>query len=172
MSAKKKGEAAARSSEPPEPPEIRRRLHISPGQGIGIAIIAAIPVLALAGAFGHTTRAAADSGALSLRVEYPRRTRHEVPERIHVLVMNRSRAMLDTVRVSFDPDYLAHAEGVSFVPEADDAFVVALAGLAPGETRRVLLHAGGRQAGRHDGDLVVAAGGDTARVRLSTIVFP
>ena len=65
--------------QPPQPPEIRRRIAFHRTQLIGVPLLAIIPVLALFGVFGTTTgEARAESAELQMQVRYPTRFRYKV----------------------------------------------------------------------------------------------
>lgn len=160
-------------SEPPELPEIDRRLKFGGWQMLGLGLIALIPVLAAFEVFGEGTATAAHAGAgLEISAEYPARIRHGTPEEVTVLATNRGPSPRDTVTVRFDSSYVSRFTDPQFVPSTGDAYEVELADVAPGETRIVRLGVRGNEYGRHRGEIAAYHGTDTARVTISTIVFP
>lgn len=160
-------------SEPPDLPEIDRRLRFGGWQMAGLGLIMLIPVLAAFEVFGEGSATAAHSGsALSISAEYPARIRHGTPEEVTVAATNRGPSSLDTVTVRFDSSYVARFTNPQFVPSTGDAYEVELAGVGAGETRVIRLGVRANEYGRHRGVIAAFHGDDTARVTVSTIVFP
>lgn len=158
---------------PSEPPSVDRRLELSWPQLIGFPVLALIPVLAVAGVFGeHWTSTRGEGSHLRAQVEYPDRLRAKLSKPLMVSVENRSTATLDTVDVAFDSAYVERFTAVNFIPSARGAYVVSLIDVRPGETQRVHLELEGDRVGRHQGRVVIRGRGDSAVVRISTIVFP
>ena len=159
--------------EPARPPEHDRGIELNPLQLIGLPALALIPVLAMAGVFGESwTSKGAESPALQVLVDHPSRFRARLSKPLAVLVHNRSGTSLDTVRVTFDSTYMDRFTGISFVPDADEAYVVSLTDVKPGERRRVQLEIDGGRMGRHSGRVVVSTRSDTTVVPLRTMVLP
>jgi hypothetical protein len=159
--------------EPPQPPEIDRGLHLRWPQLIGITVIALIPILAAAGVFGERwAKAEATSSRLRAQVEYPSRLRAKLSKPMTVSIENRTTEPMDTVEVAFDSAYVDRFTGANFVPSPDEAYVIPLTDVKPGETRRVHVEFEGDIVGRHSGRIVVRARGDSAAVVVRTIVFP
>lgn len=160
-------------SEPPELPEIKRGLKFGGWQMVGLGLIMLIPVLAAFEVFGEGSASAAHrASALAIVAEYPARIRHGTPEEVTVLATNRGPSPLDTVTVRFDTSYVARFTDPQFVPSTGDAYDVELTGVGPGETRVIRLGVRANEYGRHRGSIAAFHGADTARVTVSTIVFP
>lgn len=160
-------------SEPPELPEIDRRLKFGGWQMAGVGLIMLIPVLAAFEVFGEGSATAADAApVIGISVEYPPRIRHGTPEEVTVLATNRGPIPLDTLTVRFDSSYVARFTDPQFVPSTGDAYDVELPDVGPGETRVVRLGIRANEYGRHRGTVAAFHGADTARVSVSTIVFP
>jgi hypothetical protein len=160
-------------SEPDDLPEIDRRLRFGGWQMAGLGLIMLIPVLAAFEVFGEGSATVVHSGsALAISAEYPARIRHGTPEEVTVLATNRSPSPLDTVTVRFDSSYVARFTDPQFVPSISDAYEVELADVGPGETRAIRLGIRANEYGRHRGSIAAFHGADTARVTISTIVFP
>lgn len=169
MTRKKK----TRFSEPPQLPEMSRGLKFGRLQLLGIALIMLIPVLAAFELFGEGDSTVSGHGsALAVSTEYPTRVRHGTPEEVTVFVTNRGSSPLDTVTVSFDSTYVARFTDPQFEPSTTDAYAVELGDVGPGETRVIRLGVRANEYGRHRGRIVAAHSTDTARVTISTIVFP
>ncbi len=133
----------------------------------------AIPVFAAFGVFGQGSSTVDYRGSpLAMSVEYPPRIRHGTLENVTVRVTNRGPALLDTVTVQFDSGYVARFSDPQFLPSTTDAYEVELARLGPGETRSIRLGLRANEYGRHRGRIAAAHADDTARVTISTIVFP
>lgn len=161
------------SLEPPELPELDRRLKFSGWQLVGLAAIVLLPVLAAFRLFGERSATAADRGSdISLVVEYPSRARHGTLEAITAVIGNGASFPLDTVIVRFDTGYVARFTDPQFVPSATRAHEVELTDLVPGETRRVQLGVRANEYGRLNGTVAAVHETDSAVVRISTFVFP
>lgn len=160
-------------SDPPELPEINRRLKFGGWQMVGLGLIMLIPVLAAVEVFGEGSATAAYRGsALAISAEYPARIRHGAPEEVTVLATNHGPFRFDTVTVRFDSSYVARFTDPQFVPSTSDAYEVELADVRPGETRVIRLGVRANEYGRHRGAISAFHAADTARVTVSTIVFP
>ncbi|MBI4408627.1 MAG: hypothetical protein HY561_02885 [Gemmatimonadetes bacterium] len=159
--------------QPPDAPRIRRRVRFSPLQALGILLILGLPLLALLGVFGESSREAeAHTAALRVHLRYPDRFRFEQIGELLLFVDNTSSRPLDSVRVEFDSFYVNRFSQVTFTPAAEQAYRVRLARLEPGATGLVAVELQGEHYGRHRGAVRVAAGADTAALGLSTLVFP
>lgn len=161
------------SPEPPELPELRRRVSFSRLQFGGLLLLLAIPVLAAFNLFGETrTLAAARGASISVTVDYPSRMRHGSLEVLAVLLTNEAGSPLDTVRVKFDSSYVARFTEPQFLPAESRAFEVELAEIAPGETRRIQVGLRANVYGRHRGRVAAVHPADSVDVMIGTIVFP
>ncbi|MFN2431573.1 MAG: hypothetical protein ABR599_01915 [Gemmatimonadota bacterium] len=165
---------SASEPDPPEVPEIERRLLLRPLQWVGVPLLALPALLALLGVFGQREGAGrSEIDGLELRVRWPERTRYQMGSRLEAEVRNGSGAALDTVWVRVDESYLSGFADVSFVPAEDEAYAVSLAGIAAGERRLVRADLTAERYGRHAGRVVATGGGpDTVAVAVSTLIFP
>lgn len=162
------------------PPPLRvqdrpRRLKLHPVQWVGLPLLFAVPVLALAGVFGESWAHGVDRGeGLALSVEYPARYRYKQINTLQAWVRNTSGRTLDTVTVSFDSAYVSRFSTLMFVPSARIPFEVEFVELEPGEVRRVWLELQGELYGAHTGQVEAHATGlrDTLRVPVHTFIFP
>ena len=156
------------------PPRVRHRFALSRFQLPGLIALALLPVLALVGVFGEShANAMARSGELTLSVRHPHRLRFEQITTMDIDVTNTGRTVIDTLVVSIDPAYLGSFSGVAITPSASAVFEVELPDVQPGTTRRVHVEMDAMRPGRHRGAVSATGGGaDTARLELSTIVFP
>lgn len=143
-------------------------------QAAGLAVLVLIPILALFGLFGESWETtAAESAELEMWVRYPDRFRYKMINSLRIRIRNISGGKLDTVAVSFDPDYIRPFSNVAFTPSAARPYTVNLVGIRPGEIRFVHVHMQGEHYGRHSGWIKATAGGaDTARAEVSTFIFP
>ncbi len=158
---------------PPQPPDIRRRLRFEPFHLEGLLAFAAVPVLALFGVFGERwERAYARTGALDLRVLYAERYRYRQISSVEVLVTNTSGRWIDTLTIAFDTSYISRFSNIVINPPPARGYEVDLTGVEPGGTRLVVAEIQGFRYGRHHGAVIAAAGADTARVDVETLVFP
>lgn len=163
------------AEQPPQPPEIGRKLDLPMSQVAVVLLFAAIVMLAAFGFFGETrgTTSSRGSTSLELNVDYPARFRYKQINPLQVFVTNRTAALLDTVTVAFDTAYIAPFSNESFTPSAVRAWEVELTGLKPGETRRIEVGLQGERYGRHTGSIsAYFTGSDTATATVSTIIFP
>ena len=158
-----------------QPPSKPRHLTFHRFQWIALPLMLLIPVLALLGVFGESSDQVRDeTGELSLYVDYPTRYRYKQINTVEVFVRNRTPETIDTVLVALDASYAERFSTLMFIPAATEPFEVELLDVAPQETRRVWVEIQGEHYGRHRGDLKAYRPGavDTARVSLSTFIFP
>jgi hypothetical protein len=152
-----------------------RHLRLHRYQWIGLPLLFLVPILALLGTFGDSTDREADATAeLALAVEYPARHRFKQIHTVEVRVENLSGRVLDTIVVSFDPEYVLRFSGLAFIPGVEEPFEVVLRDVQPGEIRLVVAELQSEEYGRHTGEVRAHAVGavDTAAVVLSTLIFP
>lgn len=160
--------------QPPSAPDIHRRFNLNRWQWLGVMLLLLIPLLALFGLFGESWGTDRDQTAeLSVEIRYPTRYRYKMGKSIQLDVTNRTNALLDTVNVEIDTAYLSEFSSVVAIPAFEHPYVVELTALEAGETRPVRVEIQGENYGRHNGEIRVSAGGaDTARLHLSTFIFP
>jgi len=153
---------------------MRRRFRTDPFQLMGLAFLVGVPVLALAGVFGmKRAEVAARSGALEMTVRYVERLRFGQSHNLEILVTNVGSQAFDTLTVSIDPAYLQGFTNAAWTPSpTQEAHEVDLTGPSAGEGRLVVIGLRADRYGRHTGAVTATADGDTARVLLSTFVFP
>ena len=169
MAARKK----TRPAEPPELPELNRRLKFGVIQMVGLAALMLIPILALFSVFGlGEAFVSGRSSALALTVEYPPRLRHGAADVVVTEVTNTSSSAMDTVTVIFDSSYVGKVSEPRFTPPVSRAFELDLVNIAPGESRRIELAFYADEYLSHSGEIRAAHGADTARVTVETFVFP
>jgi hypothetical protein len=165
-------------AEPPQPPPVRHRLSLYPGLWIGVLLLLIVPVLSLFRVFGQTYDSPqAASDALQLRVEYPTRTRYELPEVASVFVTNQSGEVQPTITVTISYEYINAFTNVSFEPApdyvTDTQYVVELDNVPAGETRVIELELSGGKYWEQRGTVSASVeGGESVQVELSTFVFP
>lgn len=168
--------AKRRKAEPPFPnaPDIERRVSLPRWRALGMGLILMVPVLAIAGVFGDTAQSVTRRGPnVEVAVEIPTRFRYEMLKYITISLTNASATRLDTIRVSVDTAYLDRFSGVVFTPSAEQAYMVPVTDVAPGESRQVRIEIQGNSYGRHTGTLhIESTAGDTLTVPLHTIIFP
>lgn len=160
-------------AQPSQPPEMRRHFRLHRFQMIGIPIVFLLPVvLAMAGVFGDSFETVqARSADVVATVTYPTRYRFEQLATMQVWVENTSAASIDTVTVAIDTAYANRFFQIGAMPSFDDAYSLSIVDLAPGERRLANIEIQGERYGIHEGELRIIAG-DTAIVRLRTIMFP
>ena len=165
--------AAHVAPQPPQAPTITRRISLTRKQRVGLPVLAAVPLLAVLGVFGERqAEAHVSSRSVAMDVRYPERFRYRQAQSLEVTVRNVSGRAIDTLVVSLDTAYVSRFSSVRIDPSPQTAFVVALTGMRPGETRLVSAELSGDQYGRHRGRILAVAGADTAAVAVRTLVFP
>lgn len=159
--------------DPPEPPEIRRRLSLYRFQLIGLPFLLAIPLLALFGVFGERWQnVRAEDGVLEASARYPSAFRYKMIDAIELHVRNRGHAVIDTITISLDTVYAGRFSTVTAVPPFTGPFELELTGVEPGASRRVRIEIQAERYWSHSGNLMVAADRDTIRMPLTTMVYP
>lgn len=164
--------------EPPQAPDIPRRLQVRPMQLAGVVFLLVLPVLAVFGAFGESFDSAGATGAgIRLDVVYPSRLRYQQDTTLELTVSNTGTQSLATVSVHLERGYIDRFSRVSFTPQVtlatERAYVIELDMLAPGESRAIVLQLTGGQYGRHRGRIWVEQNSSRpAALDLTTLVFP
>lgn len=163
---------------PPEAPDVPRRVNLSGSQRAAAVLLLILPVLAALGVFGESfSTADAASAQIRLSAEYPSRLRFRLDSRLTVTVENTGQQTLRAPAVHFERDYIDRFVNISFLPPiteaTGDAYIVALADLAPGDTQMVTVQLQGSQYGHHQGRIWVSVDGQAAaELAVSSIVFP
>jgi hypothetical protein len=157
----------------PRAPPGAPRFVLTRKQWVGLPVLALIPALALAGVFGERTASvSATTRSLGVTVTYPARLRYRQTAHLEIAVTNRAARALDSVHVSLDTAYLAAFVGVHVQPAPVVPFIVSLAQVAPGETRRIEVELSGDRYWQRNATLDIATGDERATVRFSSLVFP
>lgn len=159
---------------PPPAPSIERRLRLHPAQWIGVPLLLLVPLLAVLGLFGEARETLdAHAAAISVEANHPTRSRHGLPGHLWLEVRNDSPGVIDTVTVELDPAYAAGFSKLEASPAFERPYLIRLVEVNPGESRRVRLEFEQERYGWRRGELRVrSSGGDTARIRLRTFIFP
>lgn len=159
--------------DPPAPPETRRRISLYRFQVLGLPLLLAIPVLALFGVFGERWSVAhAGSRALDVSVRYPAVFRYKMIDAIELHVHNRGSTTIDTLTVTLDSAYAGRFSTVTAVPPFIGPFELQLTDVAAQQSRRVRIELQAERYWSHSGRLTIAAGADTLRLPLATMVLP
>ena len=164
--------------EPPEPPEIERRIEFHRLQMIGMPFILLIPLLALFGLFGESfDEAQAANSQVELRVDHPTRLRYKAVNAMEISVRNISAQEVPTITVTIDSDYVDKFAQVSFIPEVDEVtdevYEIELQNVGAGEARQISIDFQGDEFGLHTGTITAQPeGGEAAQTQISTFVFP
>ena len=166
-------------SQPPQPPEIDRRLRLHPTQAIGALLLLLLPALALFGIFGESRQTMTVSDVqLEMRVEHPTRLRYRMTDSIRVSLTNLSAAPLPAVTVSFDRSYLDRFSRLAFHPAVKSitgaAYVVEIADLQPREMRVISVEIQADDYWRQRGKITATSAGAGSGVEagIETLVFP
>lgn len=158
--------------EPPQLPDAPRHVRVYRYQWVGLVVLTVFPLLAALDVFGeHWTVERMDGVSLEATVRYPDRYRYKQLNSVTVQLTNTSGVTLDTVRVQLDTALANRFSTVTSTPSFDEPYSVPLTGVAPGETRWVVIELQGEEYGRHEGELRIV-GGDTLRLPLSIRIFP
>src|SRR5205085_8393500 len=119
-------------------------------------LIFGIPVLTMFGVLGSKEATLnASAGSLGVRVEFPTRLRYRQPDKIRIVVANRSAAAIDTIRVAIDESYLDAFSNIDATPTPSREFEIDLDHVAPNESRDVDIDVRAAEAWKHDGYLLV-----------------
>lgn len=164
-------------TQPPQAPEVERRLRLNRLQRLGMPLIALFPLLALLGVFGISSGHRTSSGeSISLAVDFPSRTRLRSGAAMVIEVSNRGGVTIEGVTVGVERDYVERFTNVSFNPAvaavSERYFEVELGALAPGAVSVVAVELEPSDYWRHEGKVRVTAGGDETSVVVETFVFP
>ena len=178
MSSKQKQEQKKETAQPPQPPEVERRLQFDRTQLIGVPIIMLVAVLGFSGLFGPAfdTESAAGS-QLELLVEHPTRVHYKTNTPLEITVRNVSAQDMTTVTVSISAGYIANFAEARFVPEADEiteeAYKIELSNVGAGEARQVNVDLRPDLIGNHTGEIVAEPeGGEATRLSIGTFICP
>lgn len=140
---------------------------------LGLVVLLAIPVLALARVFGEKPQTArASTARFDVEVVYPARLRSRSAESLSVTVHNRSRASLPLVQLDFDETLLGALSDLQFTPTVTAPSHAAMAQLPPGGRRVLVGTVQGERYGKHRGLLKVRAAGEEVTIPIETMVFP
>lgn len=168
----------APEQQPPQPPDLPKKLEFTRSQIIGIPLLLLIPLLALFGVFGSSSTEAESTGHdLRVAVIYPSRFRYQQGNTLEIYVQNLSAGAMPTVTVSIDAAYLLAFSEVNLTPSVDevtaDAYRFYLQNMAPQETRLISVAVKADQYWQQRGQVAVQAmAGEPLHVELSTFVFP
>lgn len=161
------------SPEPPRPPQTSRRIKLYRYQWVGVAALAALPVLAVAGLFGESSRVGeVHGGTIEAAARSPALMRYNQLDKIEVRVRNVSSAGLDTVRVTLDTGFASRFSSVRAIPELERPYELALTNVPPNGTGIAVFEMRAEHRGRHRGTLAITAGRETLRVPLNVLVYP
>jgi hypothetical protein len=158
--------------DPPEAPDTPRRISLERTQWVLLPLFLVLPVLALLRVFEGHTEHALEAGPLTASVSYPKALRYKVLDDIVVHVTNRSAGVIDSITIAIDTAYAHGFSGMVSTPSFDEPFRTSLHHVNAGVTRTVHIELEAERYWRHRGFMTITAGADTARVQLSTIVFP
>jgi hypothetical protein len=127
----------------PQPPEIKRQLHLAPEQMVGVALLLLFVLLGSFRVFGAVTgQVVSEDTPLRLEVTYPERTRLGMRGTIEARLTNTGTEDLEIVIARFHRSFI-DAFSPEFMPAADRiktlSYEVDLADVLPGETRVVLV---------------------------------
>ena len=171
---KKKAEV----SQPPQPPEVARKLQFHVLQVVGIPLMMLIPILAIFGFFGETVHEVKESSQnLEMHVKFPTRFRYKMIDSLNVSIRNTSNQPIPTVLVTFDRAYVENFSTVTFTPSVkhvtETAYIVELTDLQPGQAQIVSLSIQAEKYGDHEGVITAKSdGSEELQARVTTFTFP
>lgn len=160
------------------PESFRRRLQFPRFQLVGIALLLAVPVLALLGVFGPSSSTVIETvPGLHMQVEYPVRFRYKTVSSLEASFTNTSTSTIPLLTVAFDQSYISRFSNVQLTPSPESVtgtgYRVKLNNIGPGEIRRVAVSLQGERYGLHQGSVqAFTAKQPLLRVPFSTFVFP
>ena len=159
------------AKEPPEAPEIDRKVRIRRAQMVGMPIFLAIAVANFFGESKAEQRAA--SGPIAVTAIYPERIHFRETESVQLWVENTGHEVLEDVRLSVDPKYLDGFTNVLVSPPPLSAYEIPVGSIRPGERRLATIEVHANTYFGHRGNVEVGASGRApARLELSTFVLP
>ncbi|MEX2536688.1 MAG: hypothetical protein WD273_13915 [Trueperaceae bacterium] len=164
--------------QPPEAPQIERRINLSRDQLIGIPILVLIPLLALFGVFGVSeSRGTREGESVALAVEYSSRTRLRAAHSLVIEVTNRLDRPLTGVVVEVDRNYVEKFSQATFTPSAstvnETAYRVDLDPIPASATRVVTVDLKPVRYWSHSGTVTVSATeSNEVEFEFATFVFP
>lgn len=163
--------------QPPQPPDFDRKLHFYPYQLIGLPILFLIPLLALFGVFGETSTTVEQVGSgITLEVEYSNRVHFQGLDGTEIRVQNTSDQAIPVLTVSIEKAFLDNYSDISFTPDVDaitdEAYIIRLEDVQPGEARIVTYDSKGKIAGQHHGTVTATTGEASTSVTLDIFIFP
>jgi hypothetical protein len=157
-----------------EVPNVRRRLRLYPHQWLALPLLFAIPVAAIAGAFGErSTSLSVAAHNIEVHLRSPRVFRYRQLEPLQLSITNRSPAALPSLSITFDTAYVARFARVRFIPEVTEPYIIQLDTLPPGATTIVMAELEGARYGSHRGAIYIQQGRkQILRLPLRTWVLP
>jgi hypothetical protein len=178
VSSKEKQQKEKQTAQPPQPPEIERRIQFHRTQLIGVPIIMLVALLGLSGLFGPAFDTESATGPqLEMQVEHPTRVRYRTGSPLEIMVRNVSAQDIPRVTVSISAGYISNFAEAQFLPEADEiteeVYKVDLSNVGAGETRQVNVDLRADLVGNHTGEVIAEPeGGEATRASISTFIFP
>ena len=164
--------------QPPESPDLERKLQFYPWQIAGVILIALVPILALFNVFGEALETTSAAGPdLEVSILYPARYRYKMIDPVQISVHNISAQAIPTVTVRIDRAYLDSFSNVTLTPSAKtitgEAYEVELTDLKAGETQQVVAEIQAEEYGWHEAVIAtVPEGAEPVEVSIATFVFP
>ena len=171
---KKKAEV----SQPPQPPQVARKLRFHVLQLVGMPLMMLIPVLALFGVFGETVHEVTESSQeLEMHVRFPARFRYKMIDSVTVSLRNTSDQPIKTVHIAFDRAYVESFSTVTFTPSVEQitetVYIVELTDLQPGQVQIASLSIQAEKYGNHQGAITATQDGDPGlQAHITTLTFP
>ena len=164
--------------QPPQPPQMERKIQLYPYQWIGVPLLFLLPVLALVGLFGERlTAVSAANEAVRLQVEYPARSRYRINEPLIIEVTNLTGQGPITMTVTISRAYIEQFSSVTFTPQPNEitpeAYVVEVVNVPAGGARYVSVELQAERYWRHTADIsAFVEGAAPVQTSISTWVFP
>jgi hypothetical protein len=162
--------------QPPQPPEVRRRVAFLRYQLIGMPFIIILPVLGAFGVFDNKmSLAKASAAGIELEVRYYRQLCRQSIEPMTVEVTNSSQAPA-TLEVEVDRSAVEAEDALQIRPEPKEldsrTYRFQFRDVPPGAMRTVEIDLGAGRPGMHRGSVRARSGASVAAVELETFSFP
>jgi hypothetical protein len=166
-----------RVPEPAQPAEVKRRFQLYRYQWIAIPLLFLVPILAIFGVFGETATTVQSSQAgLELEVQYSDRILFQGLDGTEIAIRNTSDQVLETVTLSIDKAFLTAYSDIAFSPDVDvitdEAYIIELTNLQPGQTQFVTIDSRGKLIGRHRGIIRATVNELSVSVTLDVFIIP
>lgn len=143
-------------------------------QYIGIPFLLSIPILALLGFFGGTTKKIQfHQNDFSISLDYPDLLRNGQTEYVQIKILNTSIESLKNFKVHLNSEFLQQFDEIEAIPSFDKNIEVSLEEIPPNEQRFVFFKLKANKAGPHYGRIEIKKSNEKIiQTALRTFVLP